>query len=275
MKTKAELVNKVKCLLNKTGMPLFLHRFGPKTYELWQHVFALFVKSYCQLSYRRTTKFLRSLGFKTATKSTLQRYAAKLGLPFWQAILSKTVGRVCGVGAVDGTGMGRTNVSWHYIKRIDGVMPKIGYKLSILASKNKLLSLRIRAKPAHDIKDAKYLLNRATKLPNTLVMDKGYDAEWLHEHCHNKSIRSIAPIRNWNNTRGHHRKKLAKHFPQKTYNKRSRIESTFHALKQKFGANISSKHIGPARTEAYCRAILHNISSAINKVLGHSLFFVK
>ena len=77
MKKQNKLVNKIKHLLRKANAPRFLHKFGPKTYEFWQQIFALFVKQYCVLSYRRTTTFLRDIGFKVATKSTIQRYAAK------------------------------------------------------------------------------------------------------------------------------------------------------------------------------------------------------
>ncbi len=259
MKRQTKLVNKVKHLLKKCNIPRFLHHFGPKMYETWQHVFALFIKQYCQLSYRRTTWVLRSLGHNVATKSTLQRYAAKLNLPFWQNMLNKTIGRIGKVGAIDGTGLDKTNASWHYIKRIERKLPKTGYKLSILSVKNKIISLRIRAKPAHDIKDVKYLLSKAKKLPSILVVDKAYDAEWLHKYCHNHlNIHSIAPPRK-NSFRGYFRKKLRENFPNKLYNKRSMVESTFHALKQKFGASVSSKLIAPARSEMYCRAILHNI----------------
>jgi hypothetical protein len=109
------------------------------------------------------------------------------------------------------------------------------------------------------MKDVRYLLDNAKKLPSILVMDKAYDAEWLHKYCHNHlNIYSIAPIRK-NSFKGYFRNRLRKDFPDKLYNKRSMVESVFHAFKQKFGASVSSKKIGPARTEIYCRAILHNL----------------
>lgn len=271
MKKETKLINKVKHLLKKCGMPRFLHHFGPKMYELWQHIFALFIKQFCQLSYRRVTFLLRSLGFDVATKSTLQRYAANLNLPFWQNILSKTVGRISKIGAIDGTGLAKTNTSWHYIKRIERKLPKTGYKLSVLAVKNKVITLRLRSKLAHDIKDVKYLLNKASKLPSILVMDRAYDSERLHKYCrYYLNIETIVPPRK-NCLRGYYRKQLKNEFPKKLYNKRSRIESLFHAIKQKFGDSICSKKIGPARSEMYCRAILHNIFLCVIRVLGQSL----
>lgn len=229
-----KLIKKVKHLLKRAKAPRFLHRFGPRTYEVWQHLFALFVKAYSRLSYRRTTRFLRDLGFTVATKSTLQRHAAKLGLPFWQTMLQATVGRVPRVGAIDGTGLERTTASWYYIKRIDDKKVKQYFKLSILAGTNaKILSLRVRSARAHDIKDVKNLYNKAKKCPRILLMDKGYDAEWLHRYFNDRNVRSIVPTRKRAGY-GSFRKKLRNNFPQKLYNKRNIVESVFHALKTKY-----------------------------------------
>lgn len=270
MNEKEGLINKIKHLLHKIGAPRWLHQMGPKTYELWQHVLALFIKEECKFSYRRTTQFLRNMGIVCATKSTLQRYAYKLKIPFWQRILDKTVGKINNYGAIDGTCMARTSVSWHYVKRIDDKTTRQGYKLSMLTTtKNKILSIRLRAKLAHDTKDVKYLLKKAARIPKTLLMDKGYDAEWIHQHCKEKKITSIIPPRK-NARKGKRRKELKKKFPRRIYNKRSNIESTYHAIKQKYGNNINSKHIKTARTQTYIRAILHNISKRIKQLLGQS-----
>ncbi len=271
MKEKSGLINKIKHLLSKIGAPKRLHRFGPKIYNLWQHVFALFVKANCCLSYRRTTNFLRSLGFKVATKSTLQRYAAKLRLAFWQKLFTETISRISKIVSMDGTGLERTKASQHYIKRIDGKLSFCkGFHFGIIVGENsKILSLRIRKKYSHDMKDARYLASRLPNKPEIMLMDKGYDSEALHKYFASQNIWSIAPVRK-NMKRGYYRKKMKTNFPQKLYNKRSRVESIFHAFKQKFGSNISSKNISPARTEVYCKAILHNIALMINQVLGQT-----
>ena len=276
MEKQNKLVNKIKHLLKKCGMPRFFHHFGPKMYELWQHVFALFVKAECQFSYRRTTRFLRDLGFEVATKSTLQRYSSKLLLSFWQKMFQQTISQVGKIVSIDGTGLERTKASEHYIRRIDAKRPFCkGYHLSIIVGeKSKILGLRIRQKYCHDIKDVKYLTKRLLKKPKIILMDKGYDSEKLHRYFASQNIRSIAPVKkNW--AKGQIRKKLKDNFPQKLYNKRSRVESIFHALKQKFGSSVSSKLVAPARTEIYCRAILHNIFLRIIQVLGQTQNFRK
>ena len=272
MKDKAGLINKVKLLLKKSRAPRYLHRFGPKTYELWQHIFALFVKNYCQLSYRSASYFLKQLGFAIAAKSTLQRYAAKLSLPFWKSVFDKTVKSSSSIVAIDSTGLERSKASPYYSKRIDSDKKVRRYfKLSVMSSGNKIISFRLRSRPSHETHDVKYLFSRAKKHPSTVLMDKGYDAEWIHEFFADNKVRSIAPVRkNWR--RGFYRKRLASYFPQKLYNKRSRIESLFHSLKQRFGSSIRSKLARTARTEMYCRAILHNLSYWLCRLLGQSRF---
>ena len=260
MTNKRYIINKVKHLLHKIKAPKYLHYFGPKIYELWQHVFALFIKQYCSLSYRQTTSLLRELGFNVATKSTLQRYAKKLKLCFWQNMFSKTVSKISNIVCIDGTGLERTKASQHYLRRIDAKRSFTkGYHLSIIVGEDsKILSLRLRKRYTHDIVDTKYLVRRLKDKPKIILMDKAYDSEKLHKYFAEQNIWSIAPVKkNWR--KGQLRKKLRDNFPENIYNKRSRVESVFHALKQKYGSSLNSRNIAPARSEIYCRAILHNI----------------
>tara|TARA_B100000315_G_scaffold179028_1_gene167730 strand:- start:59 stop:466 length:408 start_codon:yes stop_codon:yes gene_type:complete len=101
-------------------------------------------------------------------------------------------------------------------------------------------------------------------------MDKGYDAEWLHQFFASLKVRSIAPVRK-GARRGRYRKKLRDNFPEKLYHKRSIVESVIHALKQRFGGHIGSKYMCSARTEMYVRAILYNMSMLLRRLLGQSL----
>jgi len=275
MEKEKKLVNKVKRLLRKAGMPRWLHYYGPKKYEFWQHAFALLAKALFRLSYRRTTKLLRQFGFKVATKSTLHRYARYLPARVWQALLRATVGKFpVNISAIDGTGLSKTTQSLYYIRRIDGEFRNSFYKLSICidVERRRILSLRVRVKRASDIKDVKYLVNRIPTKPNLCLMDKGYDAEWLHQFLHNKNIKAIIPAKNQDvpvrRTRGVFRKNMKKNFDKKLYNKRNIVESVIFALKKKFGSSVSSKLISSARAEVYCRAIAYNIFLLLIKVSG-------
>jgi len=58
-------------------MPRWLHHFGPKKYEFWQHALVLLVKQECKQGYRRACNLLRELGHTVPTYSAV----AKNGLP--------------------------------------------------------------------------------------------------------------------------------------------------------------------------------------------------
>lgn len=261
MKKEVKLVKKVKCLLRRLGTPRWLHHFGPKTYEFSEHLCVLLIKSYGPKSYRRTVKLCGLLGFRSPSKSALQYTAKKLSASFWQKILKATTGDPYLV-AIDSTGLSRTNPSYHYLKRINGKMPKIPIKLSIAfdTRRKKFCAAQIRVLPAHDIKDAKRLLLQ--KKPKILVADKAYDANWLHQFCLDQGIKAMIPIRE--NGKPKHgnfspRRKAAKRFRIKTYHRREMVESGNSSFKRKFGASVSSKTVRTIRTEVYGRLACHNL----------------
>ena len=94
--------------------------------------------------------------------------------------------------------MAKTMPSWHYIQRIDRkALVQQPLKLSIMVDtkQKKVLAARLRAKPAHDVKDFPYLLKHAVRVPGTIVADKAYDSEALHEQCFQMGIKSMIPTR--------------------------------------------------------------------------------
>ena len=264
-----KLINKVKHLVKRIGLPRWLHRFGPKKYEFLDHAIAYIVKQECRLGYRRVTRLLRGLGFKCPCPSALCMSFNKLPLRLWQLLLKASVNNRPYIIAIDGTGISRPLPSPYYYKRIDKPYPvEIPLKLSIAVDTRtkKIHSLRLRAKRTHDIKDAKYLIKQLSKKPKKLVADKAYDANWLHRYCYTLSIKAIIPTRNYGkkkipryNTK--HRKLGMKLFNKRTYNRREMVETTFSAIKRKFGASVSSVKFSAQRAEMYCRAITHNIMS--------------
>ena len=104
MEKETKLVKKVKRLLRKAGLPRWLHRFGPKKYDFWQHALALLIKQECKLSYRRTSRLLSMLGMVVPTYSALAKMAKRVPLDLWQRLLAATV-QPAVLAAVDGTGL--------------------------------------------------------------------------------------------------------------------------------------------------------------------------
>lgn len=261
MNKETKLVKKVKRLLKRLGMPRWLHHYGPKTYEFLDHLSALLIRNFCQLSYRQVKRLLDLLSIKCPSKSALNYTAKKLDASFWQKVLKATSGTAYLVG-VDSTGFSRTMPSYHYLKRIDGKMPKIPVKLSVAfdTRKKKFCSAKIRVLPAHDIRDVKALLKRAK--PKIVVADKAYDAKWVHEFCRLNNIKVYIPIRKWGKPRRGSmglRMKAAQQFRMRTYHRREIVESSFGSIKQKYGSCVSSRSVRGIRTELYGRLACHNI----------------
>lgn len=278
MKKEYELINKIKHLLRKIGCPRWLHRFGPKKYEFLHHIFALVLKQEFKCSYRRISRILRQMGFICPTYNALWYAMKRIPLMLWQRILKATINSHSYIVAIDGTGMSRPLPSPYYYKRIDKPYPvDIPLKLSIAVDTKtkKILALRLRAKKAHDIQDAKYLVKRISA--KWIVADKGYDANWLHEYCNTKGIKCCIPIRNKGKPKFHNfslRRKNQKYLHSKRYHRREIVESVFKAIKTKFGASLSSIKISAQRAEIYCRAIAHNIIFIFYRLFEQSHIFL-
>ena len=261
MTKEVKLVNKIKLFLRRIGCSRWLHHFGPKKYEFSQHAIALLLKECFKLSFRRTSRLINQLGIEVPTYSALCKMRKRIPFWLWNKLLQITCNFDSNLVAVDSTGFSRVNPSWHYIRRIDRKKPIKSYvKLSCFfdTRKKKFIALRIRSKPRHDIKDVSYLLKKRGNM-RKLLGDTAYDAETLHELAYNLGIITVVKHRK-NVKKGYYRKKQKKHYSERTYHRRSMIESGFGSLKRKYGSSCLARIITTQRAEIYCRAIAHNLN---------------
>lgn len=269
MTKEVKLINKVKRLLRKANVPRWLHHYGPKRYEFYEHLLALLLKECFKLSFRRISKLLTGLGFNVPSYSALCKMRKRIPLSMWKSMLQLTANFSSCLVAVDSTGLSRTNPSWHYTKRIGRKKPIKGYvKLSAFfdTRKKKFLAIRARAKPRHDIKDVPYLLKHRWKMKK-LLGDTAYDAESLHQLAYEHKIGTVIKPRK-NVMRGFYRKKQMKIYSNRTYHRRSMVESGFGSLKRKYGSYVSGRTISAQRAEIYCRVISHNINLRNNEIFN-------
>ncbi len=262
MDKEAKLVKKVKRLLKRLGCPRWLHHFGPKKYEFYEHLCALLFRHLCRLSYRRVVKLFDLLGFVCASKSALQYTAKHMPKWIWSCALQLTAGTTHYIIALDSTGFSRTHPSYHYLKRIDGKIPAVPVKLSATfdTRKKKWCTAKVRVLPAHDMRDAQATLKNVRA--HIFVADKGYDANSLHLFCNEQNIEAHIPMRSYGKSRHKNwtaRRKAALHFRTRTYHRRVLIESGFSSIKRKFGASVSSKRARTIRAELYGRLLAHNL----------------
>ena len=223
MKKENKLLIKIQRLLKKLNQREYLHRFGPKKYKLKHHLTALLMMQICKMSFRRVEKLLVLFEVKVPTYSALCKCRKRIPISLWNSLLNQTAILSSVIVAVDSTGFGRTNPSFHYIKRIDRKNPIKRYaKLSVFfdIDNRKFLALKIRVQPRHDIKDVYYLLNQKTVCK--IIGDSAYDAESFHEMCFWKGIKLIIkPKRNVK--KGFFRRKQMKNYSEKIYHQRSLV----------------------------------------------------
>ena len=263
-----KLVKKVKRLLRHLGCPRWLHHFGPKTYEFYEHLCALLIRFFSRLSYRRVNQLCDLLGLRCPSKSALQYTSKKLSASFWQRVLNATSGTPY-IVALDSTGLSRTNPSYHYLRRIDGKMPQIPIKLSVAfdTKKKKFCAAMIRVLPAHDLRDAEHLLQQSK--PTIAVADKAYSSEKLYRFSAQNNILLMVPQKK-NAKHGLWRIRMYKQFRLRTYHRRALVEAANSSFKRKFGSSVSAKRVRTVRTEVYGRLACHNIMGRLQRLLGQS-----
>jgi transposase len=266
MKQHEKLKYKLCQHLRLAGAPKWAHHFGPKKFLLINLVLGLAVMSLYRLSYRRASVFLDEYYNIKMHWTTLQKAAKRLPLSLWQAVLASTAPDESFAGAIDASGFSMTNPSYHYLRRIDGKLPKCSLKTSILidVDSRKILSARVRMKPRHDTRDVAGLVLQAKTKPWSIVMDKGYDSEKIHSFLDKKGIWSIAPTRK-KARRGKHRRALKKSFPDDEYSYRNLVENAFMRLKTLFGGYVRSRKARNVRAEMYMRFIMYNMMSLLRR----------
>ena len=278
MKKKKTLIEKINDLIKQARVPKYLHHFGPKTYTTIQHVKCWLLKEKLKCSWDDfVDEHAIYYGVQNVPEvSTLKKFVKRL--PFW--IKNKLVAFSAGLqpaefGAIDSTWLSRTNASQHYTKRIDREKPiKQALKLSMYSSKNRILSFRLRSNNSHDVNDVKYLTKQSPVLAETNCLDKGYDAEWVHEHFREQGVYSIIPARK-GCERGKCRKEMRDYFDFSQFWERNCSEWNNSSLKRKFGDFVRSNTFRTQHSEVAAKIILHNIMQLLKRLFHLSLIFQK
>jgi len=268
MNKEERLDRKIFRLFRRAGHPRWIHHMGPKKFQTWVLCLGLVVKQVYRLSYRRAMKFLDEYFGIKLHWTTLQKAAKRLPKSLWQSLLAVTI-EVSEVylAAGDGTGFSRSSPSPYYLNRIDRSTP-IGRHIQAIAlvdvKERKFLAGNFFAKPGGEAKRIPGLHKKCQVKPDVLLLDKGFDAEWLHQWLNEHGTFSIAPVRK-NCRRGKHRKLMRDCMDWYLYWQRNIVESLFSAIKRLFGTQVLCKHIRTQTTELFCRLIAYNIGYSLSR----------
>lgn len=282
-KTNRSLIKFVKILLllfEIIGFPKHFSRFSNKIFNNWQ-LFALLViraktkqspEDLVEQFLPGNTGLLNALELsKIPTASALRKFARRLKARWGHTALAGC-GALTGLkdmcSGIDGTGHSKLKGSKHYYKRIGKKAKKKDY-VKIVGlddlTTQLVLAVKIRKKARHDNVDFKPTIRRVARFItiDVVIGDKGFDAQKNHTLVHEYGALLITPLRNkdvpvWR-TKGEDRKNLKRYFPKKKYNKRSKKETVWSVVKQKFGDAVTALTFHMQKIELLCKYLAYNI----------------
>ena len=99
-------------------------------------------------------------------------------------------------------------------------------------------------------------------VPWIFVLNKGYDAEWVHRMIQNQKILSMISVRNRgcliNRTHGRYRKQMRRKFDESVHHQRNKCQTIFSVIKRKFGSEIKSYNNTMKEKESLYRVLAYN-----------------
>ena len=262
--------------LEQLGLPVYWHKNSPHTYKVWQHgVMLVFMRRYCDsysdfvewLPNTKLPEYLKLSG--VPDEGTLckeeKRLRSCLEAVAMLLIISLLPARF--VAGADMTGLQTRRASPYYVRRVMGSYNRRGFaRLELLVWKRYILGWEFRLLRKDELAMLKSLWKKIKKKPTTLVYDKKGDSEPFHEWLEEQGTRSIAPVRK-GARRGRIRRKLMENFPQKTYNKRNRIENVNYVFKNKYGDYLKAYTVKGRRAEITTKIVSYNLWARLKALL--------
>lgn len=249
----------------------------------------LILRAYLKTTYRGLVDFLsgheglrRTLGMegKLPHYTTLQKFStrskvleivdrmiAQIGRSALRVVKGKS--DVPAV-AMDATGLETTLASTHFMTR-KGEQRRKWLKLSMTVVCGTIfpLGLVVDWAPNNDKCQAADLLTKSqtaagSQQPQRLYADAGYDADWIHQRCHQDwGVQSfIKPIRHRadGSLGGTYRSKMTKRRLRKNgYGRRWHIESFFSGLKRMTGSALTARLPSQQQKEASLRVLAYSL----------------
>jgi hypothetical protein len=268
-------------ILNKSRIPLFLHKKSNHIFTVWQHIVLLVLRQYENKSYRMFSEWLVEAYYLRMSLqlshiphyTTLQKFAARIsGTILAKIILSSFILLLLNyvnslfIG-IDSSGFKVTKASHYYTDKSKLRNKYLKLSLSADLLSQIICTVKIRRAPTrHDNIDFQPLIIRTSEvLPiSVTVADKGYDSEGNHvlvrEQLHAFSVIpsrfEYIPI--WR-TYGKYRKQMKRGYSKILYHQRNKDETIISVIKRLFGEQITSRLVGTQNKELSLRCIAYNM----------------
>ena len=276
MHTKlARFTNKVVTLAQKAvvGVPKPAVQRGDGGYADWAIVSIHALKTYLDHPYRRLLDVLyempRICGILDLEPCTLPDFTTvcarmqELKMPLWRDLLrlSAQLHDTGEIQAIDATGMDRVAASQHYAKRTNYTFRAVKTTALIDCKTSAILYIHCSMKQPHDTQIAWQLLTRNLDKLSILTADKGYDWELLRRKLRSEDVKPVIKYREF----GWHGVANNVLLDDRTYHQRSNIESTFFALRRKYGEIVRARTWFGQFRELVLKCAVRNVELALDR----------
>lgn len=252
------------------GIRPFSSKFSKKIYTRQQHALLLMLKKRLRCTYREVCDYVAEMPRicelirlqNVPHFTTLQKAFSRFGKYVMTKLLELSVGETTGFVGIDSTGFRITNASPHYVRRCGLKAPHVKTSISIDTETQMVLS----AFTCHTRKhDSQFLIPLAESSGevNVLVADKGYDSQPMREELRSKGIRPLILHREFTG----HDKRANETIRRNGYHERSKVESVFFVVKQKFGDVLSSKTTANQHKEGILTMVTYNIYRKTSQII--------
>ena len=270
------MISVMRQILRKMRVPFYLHTKSNHIFTLHQHVIMLVLRQYESKSYESFVEMLEAssglalmLGLSRIPHfTTLQKVASRLGSTMLHLAVGRFIGIICPgkiFAGVDATGFEDGHAASYYTYRCS-----LRHSYARLSAGSDMVTQLVvavavqRHPMSHEIKLFPIILQRMMEAaaPWVFVLDRGYDAEWVHQSIRDQKILSVIPVREKDctigRTHGRYRKQMRREFNDTLYHQRNKCETIFSVIKRRFGSEITSRCDIMKEKELLFRVLAYN-----------------
>ncbi|WP_252700984.1 IS5 family transposase [Natronosalvus vescus] len=274
----ARFTSRVVSLAQKAvvGTPKPAVQKGNGGYADWVIVSIHGLKTYLNLPYRRLLDVLyempritRTLGLEPVELPDFTTVCARmqpLKMPVWRDFLrlSAELHDTGEIQAIDATGIDRVAASQHYAKRTNYTFKAVKTTALIDCSTGVILDIHCSMTQPHDSQVAWQLLTRNLNKLTVLTADKGYDWELLRRRLRAEGVKPVIKHREF----GWHGVANNVLMDDTTYHQRSNVESTFFAIRRKYGEIVRARTWFGQFRELVLKCAVRNVELALDDSNG-------
>ena len=246
---------------------------GNGGYADWVIVAVHGLREYLDHPYRRLMDVLQEmprivgiLGLKPSELPDFTTVCARmqqLKMPIWRDFLrlSAELHDTGDIQAIDATGMDRISASQHYATRTNYTFQAVKTTVLIDCKTGVILDIHCSMKQPHDSQVGWQLLKRNLDKVTVLTADKGYDWWLLRQKLRAEGVEPVIKHREfgWDGVAGNVL------IDDTTYHQRSNVESTFFALRRKYGEIVRARSWFCQFRELVLKCAVRNVELALDR----------